>query len=118
MRSSLILVLVAACAHIDAPTPPSARRDRAAEPPDRAPGHRKPPRPLQSCHGRGHGHGHDDLACTVVGNDGGTIALSGGPTLVIPPGALATDIEITIAVATTTPPAGALTPLYELGPTG
>ena len=61
-------------------------------------------------------------ACTAgscpVGTGGGTVSLPGGPTVVVPSGALPGSTAITVATSTTTAPAGAVSSLYQFGPAG
>jgi hypothetical protein len=59
-----------------------------------------------------------DGASAVISAGGGTLALSGGPALEVPPSALATNTTITIAHSSTQSPAGALSPVFEFGPDG
>jgi len=54
----------------------------------------------------------------TIGAAGGTVSLAGGPTLAVPPGALAGDVAITVRRATTPAPGGALSELFEFAPTG
>jgi hypothetical protein len=53
-----------------------------------------------------------------VGPGGGTVSLTGGPSLAVPPGALDSVTAITIRKAAAGAPTGALGPLYEFGPDG
>ncbi len=55
-------------------------------------------------------------ASGAIGSAGGTVALSGGPTLVVPAGALAATTQITIRATGQTAPTGA--PIYALEPSG
>lgn len=54
----------------------------------------------------------------IVGPGGGTVTLTGGPSLVIPAGALGSSTAITIRKSTSSAPTGALGPLYEFEPSG
>jgi archaellum component FlaF (FlaF/FlaG flagellin family) len=54
----------------------------------------------------------------IIGSAGGTVTLTGGPTLTIPAGALAQDTTITIQASTKATPGGALGAYYEFGPAG
>lgn len=54
----------------------------------------------------------------VIGPNGGTLSLNGGPSVVIPPGAVAAPTMLTISAMTTSPPSGALTRVFAFGPDG
>lgn len=59
-----------------------------------------------------------DVAATVTAAAGGTVSFPNGPTLRVPPNAVAADTVITIHKSDLAAPAGALSALYELGPAG
>ncbi len=56
----------------------------------------------------------------TIGTSGGTVSLSGGPSLTVGPGALATPVQMTIARSSVVPPAAgkAITAVYDFGPRG
>jgi hypothetical protein len=54
----------------------------------------------------------------LIGPNGGTVSLPGGPTLEVSPDALANETTITIQEETTPAPSGALTKVYRFGPEG
>ena len=58
-----------------------------------------------------------DGASAAIGPDGGSVAMSGGPTLEIPAGALANTTTITITRSSAQAD-GALSPVYQFGPDG
>ena len=70
--------------------------------------------PFAGCGGKS--SGKDGSA--TIGAKGGTVTLSGGPTLTIPPGALSADTTITITALSDQPTSGALSPVYQFGPEG
>ncbi len=57
-------------------------------------------------------------AGTIKAATGGTVSLSGGPSVQIPAGALAVDTVVTVQQSTIQAPNGAVTPVYEFGPSG
>jgi hypothetical protein len=76
---------------------------------------------LGACGGGGGSGGGGTPPPTVkasVGPAGATVPFPGGPTLVIPPGALAGTVELTIAESPAARPPGALGPVFEFGPSG
>lgn len=54
----------------------------------------------------------------TIGTAGGTVAATDGTRIDVPQGALDESTVISIAASAGAPPAGALTPLYEFGPSG
>src|SRR4051812_25644128 len=57
-----------------------------------------------------------DGASAVIGPGGGMLAVSGGPTLEIPAGALGRDTTIAIARSSAQAPGGALSSIYDFAP--
>ncbi len=58
-----------------------------------------------------------DLIATNIGPAGGTVGAM-GVTVTVPPGALSVDLELTIQLAGQNGPAGTVSPVFEIGPTG
>lgn len=57
-------------------------------------------------------------AATSVGPAGGTVSMANGPSVEIPPNALASSTNITIEKTTASAPSGAVTAVYKFGPDG
>jgi hypothetical protein len=53
-----------------------------------------------------------------IGPDGGVVSMAGGPSLVIPPGAVTSKIPITVDLSSRAAPAAALSSVYAFGPSG
>jgi hypothetical protein len=58
-----------------------------------------------------------DLIATNIGPAGGTVGAM-GVTVTVPPGALSVDLELTIQLSGQNGPAGTVSPVFEIGPTG
>lgn len=59
--------------------------------------------------------GHVDGTGTI-GAAGGTVSLTGGPSVQIPPGALSVNTAVALSTSTVQPPTGAITHVYQFGP--
>ena len=57
-------------------------------------------------------------SATVTPTAGGTVALPGGASVQIPANALAANTVITVRQSSAQPPTGAVSPVYEFGPSG
>lgn len=68
----------------------------------------------------GGGHGDEVLRSTAqnIGAAGGIVSMSEGPTITIPPGALAADTTVTVSQMSAAAPSGAISPLFRFGPDG
>lgn len=64
------------------------------------------------------GGSNEPPAGTIKAASGGTVSLTGGPTVQIPAGALAVDTVVTVQQSSVQAPSGAVTPVYEFGPSG
>ncbi len=73
---------------------------------------------LAACKGGGDAPAVDPGGSGTVGVAGGSVTMAGGPTIVIPAGALSADTTITVASSTIAAPGGAVTSVFQFGPDG